>query len=184
MAGLQDISQKYSKILNEMPKQRERLALIFAKDAFALVANRIQNSGIDKDGEKMPLYSRAPLPYWKLNENEFNAPTKIKKFKSDSAAGKIQPSYESLRKAYGLPTDKRTLTFDGAMFKSIIQEVTRHEDYITEVTIKSENRKDQNKVNSNSKIIGKNILSFGDIEGKFLRELNEKRIKDMFKLQN
>lgn len=179
MSGLGKMANKYAKILQAMPEDRQRLALIVAADAHALTSNRIQNNGIDANGDKMKLYSRKPLPYWKLNESDFNAPSKIKKFKADAGKKKIEPTYENLRKAYGLPTNKRTLTFDGEMWKSIEQVVTKHDETITEVTIRSKDNVNQNKINHNSRIVGINILQFGSDEQEFIRESNEKRIKDL-----
>lgn len=181
MSGLSKMAKKYAKILEELPKERQKLALIMAADAHALTAHRIQNTGVDAEGKKMPLYSKKFFPYYLLNENSFNAPTKIKKFKADVAKKKIEPTYENLRKAYGLPTDKRTLTFDGDMWKSIGFEVTNHDEKVTEVTIKAKDEFNQNKINWNSNKIGINILRFGDDEQELIRELNENRIKELLK---
>jgi hypothetical protein len=181
MSGLGKLAKKYAKILEQLPDDRQKLALIMAADAHALTANRIQNTGVDANDTKMKLYSRKPLPYWKLNESDFNAPSKIKKFKADAAKKKIEPTYENLRKSYGLPINKRTLTFDGDMWKSIEQVVTNHDQLITEVTIRAKDKVNQNKINSNSRIVGINILQFSEDEQEFIRESNEKRIKELLK---
>lgn len=171
----------FQRIVSELPETRQKLALIMAKDAHALTADRIQNSGINARGEKMPLYSQNPLNLGFINPIEFNAPTKIIKFKKDAQKGKNNGSYAALRKAYGLPIDKRTLTFDGDMFASIIQEVDEHDENKTIVSIRSSDRANQDKVNWNSKRVKSNILAFGDDEKKLISELNSKRIKDLLK---
>lgn len=43
----------------ELAEDRQKFALITAKDVFALVANRIQNTGIDSDGAKMKAYTQS-----------------------------------------------------------------------------------------------------------------------------
>jgi len=88
MAGLRNLIEKYTSIAKELPKQRQDLALIYAHHAHALTANRIQNSGIDARGSKMPLYSDRPFNLGKLNPDDFNAPSKIIKFKKDAAQKK------------------------------------------------------------------------------------------------
>ena len=156
-----------------MPEKRKELALIMANDAFALVAMRIQNYGVDAEGNKMKGYSTAKMPYWKLNPTDYNGSGKVSRFKKDAAAGKVIPSYKTFREYYGLPTDKRTLTFDGDMFKSIEPFISEHTEVLTEVTIKAKDEVNQKKVNVNSGIVGINILSFGDDEKEFIREANE-----------
>lgn len=181
MPGLKDLIDKYKKIAKEMPEQRKRLALIYAREAHAITANRIQNTGINAEGQKMPLYSERPFNLGKLNPDTFNAPSKIIKFKKDASLKKNDGSYKALRKAYGLPVDKRTLTFDGGMFKSIIQEVTEHNELKTVVEIKANNEEEQEKINSNSNRVKSNILSFGKDEKELIRSLNEERVKNLLK---
>lgn len=175
-----NLLNKYSKIIAEWPKERERLSLIMAHDAHALTADRIQNRGEGANGQKYKLYSEKPsIPFWKINPTDFNAPSKIQRFKDKAAKGTIEPSYANLRREYGLPTDKRTLTFDGDMFMSIEQVVTEHDEFKTVVTIRSKDRENQNKVNSNSKRLNSNILQFGKEEAELIREMNKERLKKM-----
>ena len=181
MSGLRELTQKYASKLKDMPEKRKEFALKIAFDSFALVAYRIQNYGIDANGNKMKGYSTAKMPYWKLDPTDYNGSGKVSRFKKDAADGKVIPSYKTFREYYGLPTDKRTLTFDGDMFKSIEPFISEHTEVLTEVTIKSKDEKNQKKVNVNSNIVGINILSFGDDEKDFIREANEKRVNDFFK---
>lgn len=181
MSGLRNLINKYTSIAKELPAQRQKLALIYAHDAHAITANRVQNTGIDARGNKFKQYSDKPFNIGKLNSKDFNAPSKIEKFKKDVAKGKIKGSYKALRAAYGLPTDKRTLTFDGDMFKSIEQVVVFHDEYktIVEIRPKDKDKVNTEKVNRNSRIVGINILAFGKVEKDFLFDLNQERINKL-----
>lgn len=179
MAGLANLINKYTIIAKELPEQRQKLALVYAHDAHAITANRIQNTGTDARGTKMKSYSKRPFNWSSLNENKFNAPSKIKKFKKDAAEKKNNGSYEALRQAYGLPTNIRTLTFDGTMFKSIDFTVTYHDEFKTIVEIRANSKEQQLKVDQNSRILGINILAFGKGEKEFLADLNKERIQKL-----
>ena len=179
MSGLRNLIEKYTSIAKELPEQRQKLALIYAHDAHALTANRIQNSGIDARGSKMPLYSDKPFNLGKLNPNDFNAPSRIIKFKKDAAKKKNNGSYKALRQAYGLPIDRRNLTFDGTMWKSIEQIVAYHDEFKTIVEIRPKDPVTKMKVDNNSLIVKINILAFGKEERELLAELNEERINEL-----
>jgi hypothetical protein len=182
MASLRDLAQKYSEIIRKLPDERRNQALRMASDAHALTANRIQNRGEDATGNKMKLYSKKPNPKWyALNPSDFGAPGKITKFKKKVAKKEIEPTYENLRKEYGLPIDKRTLTFQGQMFASIGFKVTEHNKYFTEVTIAAKDEKNKTKVAANSRIVGINILKFGDQEAKMINRLNTERVNKLYK---
>jgi hypothetical protein len=181
MARLRDLAQKYAEIIKQLPQERQKNALRIAADAHALTAMRIQNEGTDATGKKMKLYSKKPNPkWWALNPNSFTAPGKIKRFKDKVEKGEIEPTYENLRKEYGLPIDKRTLTFQGNMWASIKFDVTKHDTNITEVTIRAKDKENQIKVASNSKIVGINILKFGDDEAELIQDLNRERLKRIY----
>ena len=144
MSGIKTLLKKYAAKAEDIAANREREALLIAKDMFALVARRLQNQGIDKDGNKFKLYS-----------------------------GK----YAAKRKAFGLPIDKRTHTFTGEMFKSVRPIVVSHSLTRTVVEIRANDRKNQDKINENSKIVGKNILSLNEEEKNLLEELNLERVQ-------
>jgi hypothetical protein len=182
MASLKDLAQKYSEIIRKMPDERRKQALIMASDAHALTANRIQNRGEDATGSKMKLYSRKPSPKWfALNPDQYAAPSKIKRFKNKVKKGEIEPTYENLRKEYGLPIDKRTLTFNGEMFASIKFTVSKHDKNVTEITIGPTDAVNQIKVASNSAIVGINILKFGEQEANMINRLNKERVNKLYK---
>lgn len=173
--GFSEMILKYQNIVKKAQDTRDQFALVTAKDMHALTANRIQNEGKGADGNKFKLYSQNLFPYWFLRDSDFNAPSKIKKFKNDAAKKKNNGSYDALRKTYGLPTDKRTLTFDGGMFKSIDTYIQSSDLNSTTVVIKPDNAEDQKKVNYNSAQLDQNILAFGNEEKELVRELVKKR---------
>lgn len=181
MSGLRNLIQKYTSIAKELPEKRQKLALIYAKEAYALTADRIQNEGIDARGAKMKGYSDKPLKHWLINPSNFNAPGKVQKFKKDASKGLNNGSYKAFRAAYGLPTDKRTLTFDGTMLKSIEQVVTYHDEYKTIVEIRPQDVATKKKVDNNSRIVKVNILAFGKDEKDFLSDLNRERLQQLLK---
>jgi hypothetical protein len=145
MSGIKTLLKKYAAKTEEIAANREKEALVITLDMIQLVTSRLQNKGIDKDGNKFKLYS-----------------------------GK----YAAKRKAFGLPIDKRTHTFSGDMFKSIRPIVVSHSLTRTVVEIRANDRKNQDKINENSKIVGKNILSLNQEEKNFLEELNLERLQN------
>jgi len=175
------MSEKYANLLKDWADFRQKEALIMAKEAHALTAARIQNFGLSYKGEKFRGYSRKPLrSLLHLDETEFNAPSKIRKFKDQVRKGQIEPTYFNLRQAYGLPVDRRTLTFDGDMWLSITQEVLEHDEFKTVVVIRSKDRENQEKVNKNSGMLKSNILSLGEEEKRLIRTKNKERVKKFF----
>jgi hypothetical protein len=85
--------------------------------------------------------------------------------------------YKAKRRALGLPIDKRTHTFSGDMFKSTRPIIVEHNLNRTVVEIRANDRKNQDKLNENSKIVGTNILSLNHEEKNLLEELNLERIQ-------
>ena len=181
MAGLQNIVNKYTRIAKELPAQRQQLALIMATDANALVVDRIQNEGVGADGNKFKLYSENLFPYWFMKPSDFNASSKVTKFKKDASKGKNNGSYKAFRSAYGLPTDKRTLTVDNTMWSDIHVEIESHDRNQTTVITKASTEDSQNKVNWNSNQLNINILSYGEEEKQLIEELNEERVNKLLK---
>lgn len=55
---LKERISNYKAFIDELTESRQKLALTIAKDTFALVANRIQNRGVDAEGKKMKAYSK------------------------------------------------------------------------------------------------------------------------------
>lgn len=193
MAALKDLAEKYKQIILELNNTRETNCLIIAKDAFALASNRIQNTGVNAEGQKMKGYSKRPIKWWLLNPLEFSGAGKIEKFKKDAAKETAKAkkenrepspekvSYYGLRKAYDLPVDKRTLTFTGAMFSDIIQKVEKKTDTSITIVIKAKSEEEQRKVNVNSSREKTNILSLSDEERQMVHEANVIRIDKILK---
>lgn len=191
MSGIKDIATKYGEMINQMAKTRLEMALTVGQDVKALVSDRVQNEGEGSQGQKYPGYSTNPsMPYWLLNPANFNAPGKIQKFKDDQKAKAKKareakqkptlPSYKDLRQAYGLPTDKRTLTFDGDMWRSIKVGVESHDEFKTVVIIAAGDPKNQIKINAHSKQLGGSILAMNESEKEYVHEANVERLKDIY----
>ena len=196
MSDLKDLANKYKKAVVELNTNRELFALQVAKDAHALTANRIQNKGINAEGEKLSAYSRKHMPWWFLNPSDYPSQGKIEKFKKDARTEEAKAkkekrdpnpdkvSYYGLRKAYGLPVDKKTLTFTERMFSSIVQEVEKSTDTSTTVIIKGNNSTEQAKINFNSAREKTNILALDKNEKEMVSEANRLRIEKLLKAQN
>jgi len=178
--GLKALSEKYARIINALDDQREASAMIMAHDAHALTSNRIQERGENWKGEKMALYSQNELPLFFFNPTDYNAPGKVNTFKDRVKAGKAKSSYHEFRKSYGLPVNKRTLTFDGNMFKDITQKVTKKDKSMVEVTVMAKSKENQDKVDWNSRKVGENILQFGEDEKKLILKLNKERLQKAY----
>lgn len=144
MSGLKTLLNKYANKAEQLAENRQKEARLICADMFALVANRLQNEGIDSKGRKFKLYSGA---------------------------------YAAKRKSLGLPIDKRTHTFTGSMLISVRPIVVEHTLTKTVVEIRANDRKNQDKINENSKIVGSNILSSNEEERALLEELNLERIQ-------
>ena len=57
MSGLKTLLNKYANKAEELAENRQKEARLICADMFALVANRLQNEGIDSKGRKFKLYS-------------------------------------------------------------------------------------------------------------------------------
>lgn len=133
----------YQDIGKELADSRESFALKIAFDTKALVADRVQNTGVDANGSKMKGYNK---------------------------------QYAAFRKAYGLPIDKRTLTFTGDMWSSVRPEVIEHNEKRTVVETKARDTENQAKVNYNSKIVEISILAPDKQERQLITDANQERI--------
>jgi hypothetical protein len=180
MGDLKTMISNFQKIVADLPNTRQELAKQMAFDAHGLTAHRIQNSGVNARGEKMPLYSKNPLPLFFFDDaGNKRSPSKLASFKKNAMAGKNNGSYDAFRKHFGNPTDRRDLTFTGDMWKSIIIEVDEHDKDKTVVSVRSNSRANQDIVNYNSKRVKSNILAFGKDEKELIKKLNNKRIEKL-----
>ena len=180
MSGLRDLINKYTRIAAEIPEQRQKLALIYAKEAHAITQDRLVNLGVDARGTKFKPYSEKYIAH-RLIPNKFAKQGVVVKFKKDAQAGKNNGSYRAFREAYGRPTDKRTHNLDNNMLQSIEQVITFHDEYKTIVEIRPQDKETKRKVDANSRIVNINILAFGKDEKEFLSDLNRERIQQLLK---
>ena len=180
--SLAALKEKYVKILQAVPEERKKQALIVGNDSIALIRNRIQNKGESAEGSLFPGYSKTPMPFWKINELDpkvSNKASSVRKFKEDAAAKKINPSYETLRQYMGLPTNKRTHTFSGEMMQSIFSEIEKHDKDETTIIIKSSDQENQEKINYNSALMKSNILSLNARERELVIEASRQRLRKL-----
>lgn len=120
MAGLRDLSNKMRALISLIDAERERDLILIAKDTKALVANRVQNDGVDSDKQPLPKYSTSGVPAYLLFNKEKPNGAKIGEDykKIDKKFGPLV-SYKEQRDYYGLPTSKTTLTYTGKMWNGI-----------------------------------------------------------------
>lgn len=181
MSGIRNLLNKYINILKQIPEDRKTNALIMGNDALALTVDRLINQGVGANGEKFKTYSKREFKYFLVKPSDFNASSKVSKFKKDARAKKIVGSYENMRKYAGLPIDKRTHSFNGDMLKSIFASIESHNIFRTVVILKAKDKENQNKVNWNSNKVGQNILSWSKAEKELVKELNEDRKRNLRK---
>lgn len=172
---LKDLTISYQNKIKLLEVSRKENALVIAGDYTALIINRVQNQGESSDGSKFKKYSDNPLPLFFFGDG--NSKTKADRFKKDVKKKKTEPSYENFRQYLGLPTDKRTLTMTGDMFKSIRPEILEHNDFVTIVEIKARDKFNQDKVNWNSGELGISIISANQVEKQMVENANKKRVE-------
>jgi len=179
MSVFTDMVNKYSKIAKDLPAIRLKLAIDAANDGLALVVERLQEHGEGAEGQKFERYSEAMMPYWLINPNNYKGAGKVARFKKNAAAKRNNGSYRALRQAYGLPTNKRTFTFEGDMLLSLEVFVESHTEGKTTVVTKSRSREEQDKINWNSGMVDSNILSYNKEEIEFISQANLKRVQKL-----
>ena len=97
MSAISIITAKYKRAAENVAANRLEHAVLMAMDAFALVADRVQNEGIGADGVKFPLYSKKMMPYWLINPSNYNSAGKVERFKKKARSGKNDGSYDAHR---------------------------------------------------------------------------------------
>lgn len=175
MGTFRELATAYEAKIRALEESRKTNALVIAGDMVALVINRVQNKGIGADGEKFEKYSTNPLPLFFFKDG--NSKSKSDKFKADVKKKKAEPNYETYRRYLGLPTDKRTLTVTGDMFRKVRQEIIEHNQFVTIVEIRGGDAFSQNKVNWNSNDLGGSILRPNKQELAMVERANKERIR-------
>lgn len=169
MAGTfkQNIDNFSKALLVEMPRIDANVAL----DAFALISNRIENSGTNEKGELLGAYSENQLPLFFFNPKDKAQAIsdKIGK-KSISGTGSQKKkkefkgttlSYYDWREGNNLQTKFVNLNFTGDMFRDtgVVKQVI--DEKITITTVGGKNTKNRNG-NSTDDILGFNAQRYGD----------------------
>lgn len=165
---------KFARIVDDLTKNRQQNALNYAGDLIALVNDRLINEGVDANGRKFPLYSDTNLgTLTPFITSASNAPKKGSKLKSGS--------YAQIRKALGLPIDKRTHSFKGDMLKSIRPIVQESNKYLTIVEISSKDAKNQKILFYNSARMKINLLRANKKEAEIIDASNQERLRNVLK---
>jgi hypothetical protein len=183
MSTFKQIAEDLKQKLIQLEQTRIDRAFILMSDAYELIVLRVQNTGVNADGSKMPGYSTTPSFYAAfLDPSNFNGTAKIKKFKDDYKKGKNTGSYKEQRKAYGLPSEFRNLTFDGAMFNSIRPIVKLTDTNVVEVFFDGTDELTRKKIAGNIKNAKTNFLRLNEEEREILSKANRARIAKIFDL--
>jgi len=158
-------------IVKQLNEGRQESALIFASDMIANVNDRLLNKGENSEGVKFPLYSETQLGEFISTANIYNSnkPSAIKKRKKDT-------SYKATRILAGLPVDKRTHSFTGAMLQSIRPVVVENNTERTIVEIKSSNPELQKILNYNSNRMKTNLMEPSKEEIELITDANQERL--------
>ena len=100
-------------LLTELPRINESIA----KNAYALIRDRIINEGKKGDGSSLGKYSDTELPLFFYKGKSLNAGGEkaIEKAKKERRG----LSYEDFREANNRPTDHKTFNFSGQMWRDI-----------------------------------------------------------------
>ena len=167
MTAFKNISDRLTKLANEVITDRDNHLLSLGFDAVALISQRVQRKGVKSTGQKFKTpYSRRPL-------KGYYFPEKFVKYAQKNA---IPLSYENYRKFLGLPIDKRNLTLTGKMFASIKPALTKTTLEQGEVTIAAGDSENQKLVDVNSAREKVNILALSEKEREFLAGRTKKWI--------
>lgn len=128
--GFLELQNRINTAISTIKAQRERDCMIIARDALSAITSRMQNQGIDADGQKMgdgegpTPYSDRVVPYWFFKNKPSNRGNAVEDLYSKKG---YFASYADWREVHGLPTDKVTTTFTGSMWhdmKPVIVEST------------------------------------------------------------
>lgn len=167
---------KFARIVDDLTKNRQQNALNFAGDLIQYVNDRLINEGVDANGRKFPLYS----------ENNLGLKTALDVIsKSNRSSAKIkkggETSYRAIRQIVGLPVDKRTHNFTGAMLESIRPIVQESNKYLTIIEISSKDAPNQKKLNENSARMKINLLRANKKEAAIVDADNQERLRNILK---
>lgn len=158
----------FADILREVVKAlddtRETEAQTVAKDALALVRDRVQNDKLKADGSSFGTYSGAVVPYWFYSNKPSNISGATQK-----ALDKYGyfVSYADWRETNNLQNDQIDLTFTGEMWQSAYVTLGETSEGIATATIQFEQGENALKAGYHSERFG-NILALSEDETEVL----------------
>lgn len=183
--SLNAIAKKFDTLIKVIDSERQRDLMLISLDAKAMVADRVQNEGLDSNSTALPKYSDAGVPAYLLYNKLKPGGSKIgDDYKKIGAKYGGIVSHKDVRQNYGLPTNKTTLTYTGEMWRDIGPVVTNKTKDTVTVQIKGLTSDSQDKLEWNTARYG-DFLALTNEEQGIIRasafERRTKQIKKIFK---
>lgn len=169
MSELLKLKEYVVRLVLNIDEATEKYTQVMAQDTIALVTDRLVNDGVGADGIKFPLYSENKL-------KDKTSKKTISKSNRPNAKPKGASSYKEIRQLLGLPVDKRTHSFSGAMLRSVGYDVIKGQN-VTTIVIQSKNKEYQKILNVNSGRMKINLLALTDDEADIVVESYNEMIK-------
>lgn len=155
------IKQFNELLILEMPRINESVAM----NAYALVRNRVTNTGVIGSGKSLGSYSDTELPAFFSSGKSLN--NAGEKFVEKAKKERTQISYKEFREANNRPTDHISLSFSGEMWKDIgvIKEYVTGTKIVTVVGAKNTKRRSHSGLGSDLKMHQKEVSTDTIMDG-------------------
>jgi len=176
--ALQNFINKINTITRILSETRANEALLFGREALALIRRRIQNTGRDANESQLGDYSTTPLPAFFYFGRSVNASGETKVRAAAKKGNKL--SYKDFRNANNRETDFVDLTFTGAMWREMDVNITTNTPKKSTATISPTTPR-------TVKVLTYNVLRYGPIlditanERGLLLEANKQRVLKIFR---
>jgi len=176
--SVQNFVQKINAIVRVLAETRANEALLFGREALALIRRRIQNTGRDANESQLGDYSTNPLPAFFYFGKSVNASGETKVRAAAKKGKKL--SYSDFRRANNRETDFVELTFTGAMWREMSVDITTNTPKKTTATISPTTPRA-------IKVLTFNVLRYGPIlditanERAMLLDANKQRVLKIFR---
>lgn len=168
-------AEKCRMFVQTVNENRERESLIIGKETVALVRLRVQNEGVDSNGQSFGGYSKAVVPqyYYYGRSLSDGAEDKVK-------AGDWFLSYEEFREDNNLRTDIKDFTFSGEMWRNAGVTDIQSDQYKTDVTLGGQTQRSAELLSYHSDKYG-NLLAPNEQEITFIVDSHIERINQAIK---
>lgn len=166
-----DFIQNVNAFIADLEDNRERESIIIAREAAALVRNRVQNDKLDSEGSSFGGYSKAVVPKWMLYDKSLSqgADDIIR-------GGEYWQSYEDLKEANGMPLEKN-FTFTGEMWRNIGPVGVENSQNETSVYVGGQTERAADILRYQEPLSG-NIIELNEQEIQFITEAHAERINE------